>query len=380
VEETSETIFRAITMSEEERRSRHQFCFEYVTTYTAARWADLFLDSLKNSVSETEAIKTSVPPVLNLAQIEFSDWEAANKRLLVLDLMDCLIGPLTASGEPVITGFERAKLSPSVQNSINALLSARQETVILILTPHKREILDALFTRGRRGFSPLILVAENGCVFKSFAAETDSPKWTRVTESEQQQTCFDSPEWRQTLRKLLEFLQERTPGSFIEESQFSFKWFTRGELANSSSTLRELLLQRWAGPLAETAAEIVLADRYVEIRAKEAASLTGNFAKIVSHSDLVNLLRDPADTVVTVGAFPYRDDEMFAAVEERLSTYWAHHCAVSRGFSATKTRKFYSVSVSHAKISKANFSLPSKYHVAQLLAGLASRDARIHGA
>ena len=384
IQETSQVIFRALTMGEDERRSRHQFCFEYVTTYTASRWADQFLDNLKNSVSETEAIKASVPPIAPFDFIK-NVWQddEGGKRMLILDLIDCLVGPSTGSGKPLVTHPHLGKLPGIIERSLNAFL-LQQETVVFVVTPHRREIMDNLFNETFYIGRPLVLIAENGCVFKSFFHNQSTGHWTSVVPSSEPAVvnCFESAEWRTSLRKLLDFLQERTPGSFIEESEFSFKWFTRGDLTNAStdtsSTLRELLLQRWAGPLAEISVEIVLADRYVDIRAKE-ASLTNNLGKIVTHPDLVSLLRDPAHICITAGAFSYRDDDFYAAVEDKLSTYWAHHCTVSETDFERATPKFLSITVSHAKISKANYSLPSKHQLALLLSGL-SENVRAHGA
>ena len=50
LEQSSETIFKALTMGEEERKNRHQFCFEYVMTHTAQRWAETFIENLKHSL------------------------------------------------------------------------------------------------------------------------------------------------------------------------------------------------------------------------------------------------------------------------------------------------------------------------------------------
>lgn len=384
VDETSQVIHRALNMDEEERKSRHQFCFEYVTTYTANRWADQFIENLKNSVAETEAIKASVPPLLSLDRVE-NAWVQSTNRLLIIDLIDCLIGPVAACGKAVVAHPDLARFSFSVKRALDILLT-NDSTVVVVVTPHRRELMDALFpftSTSTDENKRLILAAENGCVFKSFESGNGG-FWTDISSPEASCNCFRSDEWRQKIRKLLEFLMERTPGSFIEESEFSFKWFTRATTSepSSTSTLRELLLQRWAGPLAEEEIEIVLADRYVEIRPK-LVSFSNNFAKIIPHPELISLFREPAGICITAGAFPYRDDAVYASIEETLSTYWAHNCAMSLAASRRAPTTFVSITVSHAKKSKANYSLPSKYQVGLLLSHLAETltvQGRTHGA
>ena len=60
LEQTSDAILRALTMSEEERKERHDFCFEYVQTHTAQRWAETFLNNLKDSVAKPKREKEPV--------------------------------------------------------------------------------------------------------------------------------------------------------------------------------------------------------------------------------------------------------------------------------------------------------------------------------
>ena len=433
LDETSAGISRALTMSDEERRSRHQFCFEYVTTYTAQKWAETFIENLKNAVTESAALTASIPPPLPVDEL-VAAWEtpSESRPLLVLDLVDCLVSPMTSSGRPLVSHPEFGSLSFDVRKSLERLIDA--DLGILVSTAHRRDLMDSLFSWLGDRVCRVVLVAENGCVFKAFT-DGGSRQWQPVV-GESESSSFANPEWRHSVRKLVEFLQERTPGSFIEESDLSLKWFTSAAPADGAnmSILRELLLQRWAGPLTENEAEVVLADRYVEIRPRNAC-LGLNIAKILEHPEAFPLVRDEASVCVMAAAFPYRDDETYQIIEEKLKTLWVHRCGAASAFSlfrslsqpgvatpvsrATSTLsqmmspvssrslgeleeswstytpsaaaevdqtvppalqeppvsscQFFTITVSHAKISKARYSLTGRNQLSNLLIALADR-------
>lgn len=379
IEETSCTIHRALTMGEEERKSRHQFCLNYVKNHTAQRWAETFIENLKNAVSETEAIRASVPPRLNVDDV-LAAWTGAigERRILVLDLVDCLVSATTSSGRSLVSNPDLGSLPFDVARSFEKFLFAHSPEVsaVIVTSPHRRDIMDSLFLKWSKRKCPLILMPENGCVFKCFASDSTREVWTSLVSAEGELGGpFHSIEWKQSLKRLLEFLQEQTPGSFIEESEMSMKWFTDTDSLTEKTTdaLKELLLQRWAGPLTDPNAEVVIADRYVEIRPKN-VYIASNIPRLIHHPEVYPILRDGADVCVIVGAYPYRDEDVYVSIEDTLKTIWAHRCTSPRETAEETACSFFSVTVGHAKISKAHSSLPSKYYVHNLLTALAGVD------
>jgi len=375
LEQTSETIFKALTMREEERKSRHQFCFDYVTKNTAHKWAETFIENLKSAVSETEAIRAIVPPTLGERDLVGS-WLTAfdQSKILVVDLVDCLVSPVIGPGRPLVKHPELGSLPVDVRSALIRLVS-QTAVVVVVMTPHRRELVESLFSwLPERAQPNLILAAENAAVFKTGAGE-----WTSVLSAEElESNPFHDPEWREQLLKVIEFIQDQAPGSFIEESDLSVKWFT--DTSSTVGALKELLLQRWAGPLGNPNVEVVLADRYVEIRPRN-LSLSHNVKKLINHPDVYPLLRSPAAVSVTAGAFPYRDEDVYQTIEDALGTVWAHQCSPRENPELTaKSCVFFSIVVGHAKISKAKASLPSRYHLQNLLTALAEQERRTTGA
>jgi trehalose 6-phosphate synthase/phosphatase len=367
IDESSEVIHSALTMSEEERRTRHQFCFEYICSHTAQRWAETFLENLRHAVSETEAIRASIPPRLPVEEIISNSV----RRLMVFDLIDCLVSSITASGRPLVTHPDFGALPFDVKKSFESFLFDSQ-CVVIVSTPHRRELMDCLWTSwvGGRTCS-LILLAENGCVFKSFASEATRHHWTSLVAQEEEGP-FISDEWRSSVRKFFEFLQDQNIGSYLEESEMSLKWF-----AQTPGSTGAALIQHSAGPVAEPETEIVVADRYIEIRPKK-ISLSTNLNRLLHHEEIYPLVRERMDMCLSIGAFPYRDDDVYGTLEDTLKTMWSHRCLEHE--EQSEESRFVSVCVGHAKLSKANYSLPTRYHVHHLLADLAESYQRARGA
>lgn len=62
--ETVDAIYESLTMSADERESRHEYAYQYVQTYTAQKWAETFVESLKEACAESEEVTGQVPPIL----------------------------------------------------------------------------------------------------------------------------------------------------------------------------------------------------------------------------------------------------------------------------------------------------------------------------
>ena len=75
------------------------------------------------------------------------------------------------------------------------------------MSSRQPEELDTLFKR----VPNLGLIAENGCFLKHFG----SPKWTEMSDPEKMR------EWQESVEGIMNYYQERTPGSWIEKRHCS---------------------------------------------------------------------------------------------------------------------------------------------------------------
>jgi trehalose 6-phosphate synthase/phosphatase len=408
LEETGDTLQKALTMNWPERRARHQFCFDYVSRHTAQRWAETFLCGLQESCAESNGTTAVIPPPF--PEEKFMDsWNSLEGRgIVVIDLVNCLV-PMQ-----VRRYAHFASMSDGVRTALVHLLRTRPQITFIITSCHKRELMENIFGFFAEEFSSneplnLILAPENGCVFMSYSAES-TRTWINVYPREDEFN-FSSIEWRQALRRVVEFLKDRTPGSYVEETDFSLKWITEGALMNTAATtLRELLLNRWAGPLNESEAEVVLGDDFVDIRAKS-SSLSENFARIITHPECMHAFTEggPISLRLMIGSFAYRDQDFYQTVEDKVVRINAapsprqalegiprgasddsaqdpitpRNLLLRRNFSVSSYTpfEFYSVTVTaQAKISKAKFRLGKQTSVGKLLKAMAGSGSAVRGA
>ena len=47
-----QAIYVAVTMNAEERKSRHTYAWNYVCRHTSERWAETFVDTLRDAIAE----------------------------------------------------------------------------------------------------------------------------------------------------------------------------------------------------------------------------------------------------------------------------------------------------------------------------------------
>ena len=140
------------------------------------------------------------------------DYDHSKRRLLLLDYDGTLV-PFFGKPEEAQPGDDLSQLLET--------LAADSKNKIVILSGRDRHILDAWFQH-----LSLSLVAEHGVWVKE-------QKW-EITEPLKN-------EWKDEIRPILEHYMNRTPGSFIEEKEFSLVWhYRRTDPELSSVKVREL--------------------------------------------------------------------------------------------------------------------------------------------
>ncbi|EER11216.1 conserved hypothetical protein [Perkinsus marinus ATCC 50983] len=343
LEEVSWAIYEALTMGEERRKEMHDYCFKYINSHSAQRWAETFIATLKDACAQRKDISASVTPLLPFNKLRTS-IECSKKRLLVFDLMDCLVPSKTRRGVP-------AKLYQSLMSVPKDLMASLQQlandenTIMVVTTSHSKQVLERLL-----GQLPIYLLPENGCIYRnpggvwkhtealkcgcimedhSLAEIDEGTESTAGISSPRSRAASSSADtsdhnWMNGAEEVLKYFQERTPGSYIDRTEFSLKWFFDNTQTDfGAPQTRDLMIQLWAGPLANGEAEIVVGNRYIEIRPKD-SSIACNLESILHYEILET---DPAsdskvDTCVVIGAYPFRDEDVYQAVEDTLVQQW----------------------------------------------------------
>lgn len=198
-EQIADYLKYALEMPLEEQQSRMHALQKRVSRYNVELWASAFLKAL-------EATK-SVAPVSQAVRLDgnrrsdmLTHYKNAQSRLLLLDYDGTLVGfknnPLDASPD--------AELYELLD-----ILAADENTEVAIVSGRDRATLEKWF--GDRDYTII----------------TDHGVWLREKGQEWKPVERLKTDWKANVRPIMEAFTDTTPGSFIEEKDYSLAWHYR---------------------------------------------------------------------------------------------------------------------------------------------------------
>ncbi len=198
-EQQADTLKKAITMPKEEQVARNMFLQNRLERYNVEVWANEFMGAL-NRKSEGESTHKSKKMSDSILDKVGQNYTDAKKRLLFLDYDGTLAGfhkdPQKASPDD-----ELYQLLDKLQNQKNTtlyLISGRDKQTFTRLFLHKK--YNMIVEHG-------VWISRDGAEFKLLEKVKD--------------------EWMEKIKPVLESFVDRTPGSFIEEKNYSLAWHYR---------------------------------------------------------------------------------------------------------------------------------------------------------
>ncbi len=209
---------RALEMPNEEQAARLDIMQRRLRRYNVLRWAQDFLEALQSTSRLQEEMGVKVLGVQARRKLTKS-FQQAQGRLLFLDYDGSLV---PFSSRPSLA------TPPSEVMNLLAGLAAEPGTEVVIISGRDRASLDGWFAR-----LPVSLVAEHGVWLKP----RGTGEWTMIEPL--------TSEWKDQVRPILELYADRTPGSFVEEKDFSLVWQYR----QSDTHLGELRARELAAHL-----------------------------------------------------------------------------------------------------------------------------------
>jgi trehalose 6-phosphate synthase/phosphatase len=219
-ERVSEALLRALTMPDAERRERMRALYHRVRRKTVFAWAEGFVRELIAVDRPSRA-----PRAIDRGQV-VAACAAARRRVILLDYDGTLAG---FTMRP-----EDARPTPRVL-ALLAGFAADPANRVALVSGRRAGDLEKWF-----GAIPgLMLVAEHAALVR----ESEAAGWRPLQED------HPASDWKEKVRPILEHYVDRTPGSFIEEKDYSLVWHYRrvepefGEwLAGELTALLEELL------------------------------------------------------------------------------------------------------------------------------------------
>jgi trehalose 6-phosphate synthase/phosphatase len=212
-------IVEALEMPEEEQAQKIRTMQKRLSQYTVGRWAQDFIEQLK----KTKQLQYAQSDKLISKDRErklINSFRKSRQRLILLDY-DGTITDLVPTHD--------AESSKPSQQTIELLsrIANMRNTVLCVISGRPKEVLSSWF----KGI-PMILSAEHGAWIKA------DDEWSRRDIS--------LNEHRKNILELLRHYAERTPGSSIEEKDFSVVWHYRNvptELAQARNSSIEYELK-----------------------------------------------------------------------------------------------------------------------------------------
>ncbi len=206
-------IKMALEMGEDDQRERNRAMQNRLRRYTVIKWANDFMERLFHAKTlQRKQQSWRLSPEALERMLEDYLWSEA--RLLFLDYDGTLV--------PFADKPEKAKPDTRLKDLLKKLSSDSKNEVVII-SGRDRNTLDKWF--GKLGVS---LVAEHGAWLKERGKD-----W-RIIEALRS-------DWKEEIKPILEFYVDRTPGTFIEEKEFSLAWhYRKADIRLASYRAREL--------------------------------------------------------------------------------------------------------------------------------------------
>ncbi len=225
--EVVRAIEQALSMPEEEQMERNQAMRKRLQRYNIKRWAGEFVEALSHTRKFQEEMETkSLTGKVKVRLVKA--FQRSKRRLLLLDYDGTLV-PFSATPAKAKPGDDLLKLLGD--------LAANPRNEVVLISGRGKETLEKWF-----GNLDVGLVAEHGVWLKE----------GRVGEWQMVDTLAN--DWKEEIRPILEQYVDRTPGSFVEEKEFSLAWHYR----KADSGLGDLRAMEVAGDLGNLTANLNL--------------------------------------------------------------------------------------------------------------------------
>jgi len=277
-----EAIYTALTMPPDDQKAHISIMQESLKRYNIHHWVKIFMDKLNEVIETQKSFATKIVDK-NVMKIFKGRYDKAKKRILFLDY------------DGTLTGFEdipsKAKPDAEIIGILEKLAKDKKNRVVII-SGRDRQTLD-----GWLGNLNIDIIAEHGVWLK----EKDK-KWNTIFPMRN--------EWKEEFRTIFESYVDRTPGSFVEEKDYSLVWHYR----KVETGLGELRTRELASHLRYMASNknltVMEGDKVVEIKNSEVNK---------GYAAEKWLMKDKYDFVFAVGD-DWTDEDTFTAMPEEAIT------------------------------------------------------------
>lgn len=194
-----EALREALTMPDDEQVRRISVMQETIKRYNIHHWVKMFMERLTVIIEERKSLATKNIDNNTIKSL-FDSYKKASKRLLFLDY------------DGTLTGFKSNPQSVRPDNELLKVLAniaKDKKNRVVIISGRDKSTLEKWMAD-----LPIDIIAEHGI-------------WLKEKEGHWQTIETLSSNWKEEIRSVLDMYVNRTPGSFIEEKDYSLVWHYR---------------------------------------------------------------------------------------------------------------------------------------------------------
>ena len=234
-------IHQALTMPEDQQVKHMEVMQKSLKRYNIHHWVNLFMERLDFIKSEQKGLVTRILDKKSQNEL-LKSFKGAKSKLIFLDYDGTLI---PFQGDP-----KEARPDKELKDLISKL-SQLNNARIVIISGRDKETLTEWFSDYK-----VDIIAEHGVWLREAGK-----KWGTVTALED--------DWKKDIKEVLEDYVNRTPGSFVEEKDYSLVWHYR-KVETGLGELRTRELNSHLNYLAKNKnLQVLEGDKVVEIKSSE---------------------------------------------------------------------------------------------------------------
>ena len=277
INQMADAIAEALSMQKREKDQAIEVMTNRIKKYHVFRWAEDFVEQLLETKTKQRRKKSRLLSVALRTEL-LENYKKATSRLFLLDYDGTLV---SLQKKP-----ELAKPDSELISMLSALTAEPKNTVVVI-SGRDRNFLEQWLKKTKVNF-----VAEHGTWISGAGEE-----WEFFGKG-------ITTEWKEQIRPILEMFTERTPGSFIEEKDYSLVWHYRKSQPELGSLRAKELIDDLRELLTGTTLQLLQGSKVLEVKPQDI-----NKGKAALHW----LERQDWEFIMAIGD-DWTDEDMFSVL------------------------------------------------------------------
>lgn len=199
IDQMVDAMHEAMTMPEEQQMQQMENMQDSLKRYNIHAWVKLFMEQLDSVKKAQKALQTKILDSALKANV-LKDYAKSKERIIFLDYDGTLVGFF---GDP-----KRSKPDKDLQKLLHDLTADKKNHVVIISGRGRDTLKEWLAD------FDVEIVAEHGA-------------WIKRVGKDFKPAPNLETDWMKEIMKVLEWYVSRTPGSFVEEKDYSLVWHYR---------------------------------------------------------------------------------------------------------------------------------------------------------